>query len=88
MISDNVMRALEGQEVTGLKGEKGKVKVDAEVFAEHPLEDWVNVVTDDELSQTIAKYASRFVEATNEFEEKVKTKRSQIEMGDDLSPGY
>jgi len=88
VISGNLKNAIIGKELTGLKGEKGKVTVTESLFDSHPLISWLQTESkDDAVAEAIEKYHRKFQEVTNDFEEKVKLKRSQIEMGDDLSPG-
>jgi len=88
VISSNIEKVLVGQSVSGLKGKKGQIKVSEENFGEHPVADWVNVTsTDDKINDALTKYASQYHKLTEEFDENIRTKRSQIEMGDDLSPG-
>lgn len=62
--------AIIGKELTGLKGEKGKVTVTESLFDSHPLISWLQTESkDDAVAEAIEKYHRKFQEVTNDFEE-------------------
>jgi len=89
LVVDKMHSLLTGQIYkAGIKGTKSGVKITAALLEKLKIADLMNITTDaDTCNEKLADYAEVLKKAEKEFEEKLDKRRSQIQMGDELTPG-